>query len=109
MCANVYINLYMYTFMTIMTIVKTALQGTVTFKAESAGLIHVPIGNMSFTETQLQENLRAVMVCRCGCMCVEKSLLHMSLLELLLARLITYTYIHTYIHPHTSTVTFIKH
>ena len=42
--------------------VKAALQGTVTFKAETDGVVHVPIGNVSFTDEQLKENLRAVMV-----------------------------------------------
>lgn len=42
--------------------VASALKGTVTFRAESAGVVHVPIGNISFTEEKLKDNLRAVMV-----------------------------------------------
>ena len=43
-------------------IVRTALQGSVTFKAETAGIVHVPIGNINFSDNEIKENLQAVMV-----------------------------------------------
>ena len=41
---------------------KEALRGTVTFRAESAGVVHIPIGNIKFTDEQLKDNIRAVVV-----------------------------------------------
>jgi large subunit ribosomal protein L1 len=41
--------------------VKEVKAGRVEFKIDKAGNIHVPVGKMSFTPTQLEENARAVM------------------------------------------------
>ena len=43
------------------TAVREAKAGKVEFRTERAGIVHVPIGKVSFTEDQLLENLQAVL------------------------------------------------
>ena len=42
--------------------IKSALAGQVQFKADKFGMIHCPVGKVSFTEEALAENIRALMI-----------------------------------------------
>jgi large subunit ribosomal protein L1 len=46
--------------MDIAAAVKAAKAGVVEFRAEKAGLVHVPVGKVNFTPVQLAENIKAV-------------------------------------------------
>merc|ERR1712146_502575 len=42
--------------------IKSALAGQIQFKADKFGMVHCPVGKVSFSEDALAENIRALMI-----------------------------------------------